>query len=81
MPHIKLGIGNKVVSVFDGAIEEWATYINNMKKCREHSANCLSSVGASRKQYYYDATSGEQCENLLRHVSTLCQSLFHKSIE
>lgn len=72
--HIKLSIGNKLVSFFDLIVKDWAVDDANHQLCREH----LLSV--YRNEYYSSMISGSQWDNVFYNMETLCNILFHMPI-
>ena len=47
--HIKVGIGGKIIELFDKFMEICSQHRRNIERNRKHLAYCLSKIGDSRK--------------------------------
>lgn len=47
--HIRIGIGKKLLQVFDNILLEWSTDESSQNLGVEHLATCLSNIGAHCK--------------------------------
>lgn len=80
MLHIKLGIGNNVVSVLDNAADLWCRNQTEVDAIKNNLARCFSTNGVHRKDYYSGTLPGRSVVALFQNMDSICDFFFHNDI-